>query len=94
MKPRNNCRLQIFCFLSGRKNIAAPSQLLRYARYGGFTRGYCRKDQVFAQMKILKVPDFNEIEFGSHFKNNEKYLEICWRSPGILSVRKSGNHEI
>ena len=38
-------------------------------------------------MKILKVPDFNEIEFGSHFKNNEN----TWKFAGeILEFCQSG----
>ena len=31
------------------------------------------------------VADFNSKEFGSHIKNNEKYLEICW-----IKLEKSG----
>ena len=49
---------------------------------------------IFCSNKTLfKVADFNSKELRSHFKNNEKYLEICLKSlenslenPKMLSV--------
>ena len=29
-------------------------------------------------MKLFNIADLNSKELGSHFKNNLKYLEICW----------------
>ena len=39
-----------------------------------------QKRSIFAQMKFFKVTDFNSKELGSHFNNNEKCLDICWRN--------------
>ena len=43
-------------------------------------------------MKFFKVADFNSKKnSGSHFKITINTWKCCWRNPGILSVRKSGN---
>ena len=46
-------------------------------------------------MKFFKVADIHSKAIGSHFKNNENYLETClknlektWKDPGMLSVQK------
>ena len=49
------------------------------------------KRQIFVQMKLFNVTDINSWKLP---QNNKKYLEICWRNPGILSVENSGPQDI
>ena len=64
-----------FCFLF------IGWKLLKKARNCCFTFGHLLKRSILFQMKNFKVANFDSKELESHFKNNEKYLKICWGKP-------------
>ena len=61
-------------------NNAAPRKLLKLGRAEGFTLENFKKGHSLFTWNSLRLQIVIQKNL-DHFKNNEKYLEVCWKKP-------------